>query len=154
MPCAGDATQKCGAGNRINIVQDLTWKQTFFARQSFQTWNLLNCYVDGSPRTLPNAVSLSAFGGSNNATIANCLSACQAAGYTYCGEEYYSECWASNTAPTAAVAAGADPLAAGCNYPCNGNKTEACGGSNRILIYINNGTAAITTPQSAKFRRW
>jgi len=145
MACAGDSTQFCGAGNRINIVQDLNWVQTFFARASFQTWNLMACYVDsGSARTLPNAVNLGATGGPNNATIPNCLSACAAAGYTYCGEEYYSECYGSNTAPAASLIApgSSDPLAAGCNYACRGNKTEACGGSNRVLVYINNGTAA------------
>lgn len=143
MACKGDKTQKCGDSNRISVVQDTTWQQTFFARQSYNTWNLMSCYVDsGSSRTLSRGVSLSAFGGASNATISNCLDACAASGYTYCGEEYYSECYGSMTAPTANVAAGDDPLSAGCNYPCNGNKTEACGGSNRILVYINNGTSA------------
>lgn len=102
----------------------------------------MDCYVDKvSSRTLPKMVSLAASGGNSNATIANCLEACQARGFAYCGEEYYSECFGSNSAPKAAVGPGSDPLTAGCNYPCNGNKTEACGGSDRILIYVNNGTA-------------
>lgn len=65
----------------------------------------MSCYVDStSSRTLPNGVSLSAFGGANNATIANCLDACAAGGYVYCGEEYYSECYGSSSAPTGNVA--------------------------------------------------
>ena len=125
----------------------------------------MGCYVDGTAgRLLKNAVSLSAFGGGSNATIGNCMSACQAKGYAYCGEEYYSECYGSNTAPDVSlIAAGADPLKAGCNFPCKGNASEvssdmlvsikfrvgllancdqACGGSNGILVYVNNGTAA------------
>ena len=104
---------------------------------------MMACYVDSvSSRSLPNSVSLSASGGSGNATIGNCMDACAASGYLYCGEEYYSECYGSNTAPTAQVAPGSDPLSAGCNFPCNGNKTEACGGANRVLVYINNGTSS------------
>lgn len=135
MACKGDSTQKCGAGNRLSVVSDDSWKQTFFARQSFNSWNLMGCYTDStSARSLPNAVSLSAYGGNNNATVANCLQACQAAGFSYCGEEYYSECYGSKTAPKTTLA-GSDPLTAGCNYPCKGNSSESCGGSSRIIVY-------------------
>lgn len=137
MQCSGDNTKMCGAGYRLSVVVDNTWKQTFFARQRYSTWNLMNCYIDGSSRTLPNVVDLSASGGSSNATVAHCLDACAAKGYLYCGAEYYSECYGGQLAPTAAVALGADPLSAGCNYPCTGNKTEACGGSYRIQVYVN-----------------
>ena len=30
-------------------------------------------------------------------------------------------------------------VAAGCNYRCTGNSSEACGGSNRIMVYGNDG---------------
>lgn len=73
-------------------------------------------------------------------TIANCLNACQAQGYAYCGAEYYSECYGSAAVPNASLAIAGDALAAGCSYPCNGNQTEACGGANRVLVYINNST--------------
>ena len=144
MKCSGDSTQVCGAGNRLSVVVDNTWKRTFFAAPSYNTWNLIACYVDSvNGRILPNAISLAASGGSSNATIGNCVDACADKGYAYCGEEYYSECYGSNTAPaSASIAPGADPLTAGCNYPCNGNNSEACGGSNRILVYFNNGTSA------------
>ena len=143
MACKGDPTQKCGAGNRLNVVVDNTWQQTFFARQSYDSWNLMACYTDSvSSRTLPETISLDAFGGASNATIAHCLDACAARGYEYCGAEYYAECYGSSASPTGGIAPGADPLSAGCNFPCKGNMTEACGGSNRILVYVNNGTAA------------
>lgn len=145
MPCKGDSTQDCGAGNRLSVVVDSTYSQTFFARQSYNNWNLVGCYSDSTAkRSLANGVSLSAFGGANNATIANCMQACQARGFTYCGEEYYSECYGSNTPPTTSKVAGDDPLAAGCNYPCKGNSTESCGGSGKIIVYstLNNATAS------------
>lgn len=105
----------------------------------------MGCYIDHTNnRLLKSSVSLSKFGGGANATIGNCIDACAAKGYEYCGEEYYAECWGSKTEPAtleAAKAPGSDPLAAGCNYPCKGNSSEACGGSGKILVYANNGTA-------------
>ncbi|KAI5236520.1 hypothetical protein E4T42_09446 [Aureobasidium subglaciale] len=139
MPCAGDNTQTCGAGNRLSVYVDNTWTNKFSARPSYGNWNLMACYVDGTNgRVLPTGVSMT--GGANNATIANCLDACTRSGLTVCGAEYYQECYGGNVAPASNYVAGSDPLTSGCNYPCTGNKTEACGGSNRILVYINNGT--------------
>ena len=88
----------------------------------------MGCYKEpANGRLLKNGVSLSASGGANNATIGNCMSACQAKGYKYCGEEYYSECYGSNTEPTLDLLAGADPIKAGCNFPCKGNSAEVSG---------------------------
>lgn len=141
MACSGDKTQTCGAGNRLSVYVDNTWTNKFSARASYGSWNLMACYTDGiNGRVLPNAMSMT--GGANNATIANCLDACTRSGLKVCGAEYYSECYGGSVAPNSNLIAGSDPLTSGCNYPCNGNKTEACGGSNRILVYINNGTMA------------
>lgn len=107
MRCTGDRSQTCGAGNCLNILVDTKWEQTFFARETYNTWSLMGCYVDSvATRTLNRGVSLWRRGGSANATIANCLDACQAMGYTYCGEEYYSECYGSTRPPTAWMASG------------------------------------------------
>lgn len=125
-PCGGAKSLSCGGSNRLSVVLDSTWKQRFFAAPAYKTWNLMGCYVDGTTgRLLANGVSLSDFGGASNATIGNCMSACLDKGYRYCGEEYYSECYGSNTAPDASkIATGADALKAGCNFPCSGNATE------------------------------
>ena len=140
--CSGDSSQICGGGNRITILQDTQWQQTFFVRQSYSTWNLVSCYVDKvSPRTLPQSYSV--VGGSSNETIANCLDACTAGGAMYCGAEYSSECYGSTTAPDSSLALTGDPLTQGCTMPCSGNSTESCGGSARVLVYINNGTASM-----------
>ena len=124
------------------MVVDTTWRQTFFAVEKYKTWNLLACYTDSvSSRTLKAGVSLSAFGGGANATIGNCMDACTQNGFSFCGAEYYAECYGSKTAPDEGkVAPGSDPLAAGCKYPCKGNSSEACGGANRVLVYVDNGT--------------
>lgn len=140
--CAGDSTQYCGAGNRLSVTVDSTWQQTFFARQNYTTWNLMSCYIDGSTRTLP--VGLGVIGGGANMTAANCLDACTAKGYPYCGMEYAQECWAGMAQPSASLALAGDPLQQGCNYVCRGNSSEACGGSDRLLLFYN---SALVTPQ-------
>jgi hypothetical protein len=144
LKCSGDSTQICGAGNRLSVVFDSTLKQTIYAAMAYGTWDLMACYNDStSSRLLKTSVSLAAYGGGDNATIGHCMDACASKGFTYCGAEYYAECWGSNTAPPHSnIAPGADPLTAGCSYPCKGNSSEACGGSDRILVYINNGMAA------------
>ncbi|GAM89397.1 hypothetical protein ANO11243_074350 [Dothideomycetidae sp. 11243] len=138
MSCSGDPHQICGGPNRLSVTLDTTWTQTFFARQTYASWTLMSCYTDSSVRTLATAVSVP--GGASNMTSANCLSACAANGFAYCGTEYYQECWGSNALPDATRALPGDPLNLGCNYPCTGNATEACGGANRVLVYVNNGT--------------
>ncbi|KAK8153638.1 WSC domain-containing protein [Phyllosticta citrichinensis] len=140
MTCSGDSAQKCGAGYRISVAKDTTWTPSFFARASYGTWSLAACYVDGAngARTLPSQIGIDVA----SATVAKCLDACAAAGFAVCGAEYYHECWAGANLPASALLApGADALSAGCDYPCAGNSTEACGGANRVLGYVNNGTA-------------
>ncbi|KAH0256502.1 WSC-domain-containing protein, partial [Aureobasidium melanogenum] len=150
MACSGDSTQTCGAGNRLSVYVDNTWVSKFNARQSYGTWNLMACYTDNTNgRVLPTTMSMT--GGASNATIANCLDACAKSGLKVCGAEYYQECYGGSVAPSSSLIAGSDPLAAGCNYPCNGNKTEACGGSNKILVYVNNGTVSAS---AGARRRW
>ncbi|KAB2579092.1 WSC domain-containing protein [Lasiodiplodia theobromae] len=138
--CAGDAKQKCGGGYRLSVTDDTAWTQKFFARQAYGGWSLVSCYqdnVDGK-RTLATNVAI---GDSSSATIAKCLDACAARGFAYCGAEYYYECYggASKPADSLVVPDATDPLLAGCNYACSGNATEACGGANKLLVYVNNG---------------
>lgn len=139
MACSGDSTKLCGAGYRLSVTNDTTFSAPVFgARPAYNTWSLDSCYQDNvNGRTLP--ISVGTVGGASSMTVANCLDACTAAGYTTCGLEYYQECWGSNAVPSSSLVAApaGDPLSAGCNYPCRGNSSEACGGANRILVYTN-----------------
>jgi len=110
-------------------------------------WALAACYQDGvgGRRTLPLAVG-GAPGGAVNMTVGGCLDACAAAGCATCGLEYAQECWGSSAgAVDASLLAppAADPLAAGCAYACRGDATQACGGADRVLVYVYNGTAGM-----------
>jgi hypothetical protein len=135
MACTGDSSQSCGGPNRLNIVQDSNWQQTFFTVQSKGKWRYQDCVTDTvSPRTLNVTLS----GGSSN-TVASCLANCEAKNLKYCGMEYSGECYGAFVLPstlTSATSTGSsDPIARGCNMACSGNSTQACGGSALITLY-------------------
>jgi len=153
MACSGDKKQYCGAGNRLSVVFNNN-APTFGPPYNLGDWYAYGCMSDStSKRTLGNTVSLSNYGGSTNATIENGLMACAAKGYLYCGFEYYSEVYGTRLVPnTSLILADARNLtlsedasgmaamvAAGCNYKCTGNSNEACGGSNKLMVYWRSG---------------
>ncbi|KAI5193666.1 hypothetical protein E4T39_08850 [Aureobasidium subglaciale] len=130
--CAGDSTLKCGGGSLISVVLD-TLAIPFVARAGYGNYTLQSCYSDaGSSRTLLNSVAAS-----NDMTVAKCLDACKARGFAYCGLEYQSECWGQANKPDVGKLLTGDALTNGCGSPCAGNSTEACGGSNRVLVYAD-----------------
>lgn len=76
------------------------------------------CWKDNTPsRQLPTQLLAS-----DTLTIAACISACAAGGYTFCGTEYRRECWAGNVIPMTKV----DD--SNCGFTCSGNLTQICGG--------------------------
>lgn len=142
--CPGGTGQMCGGSNRISIVQDKKWQQKLFTVQSLGKWTFQDCVVDTvSPRTLGTTLA----SGSSN-TVATCLSACKAKGLTYCGVEYSGECFGAASLPTtlksATNAGSSDPIARGCNMPCSGNSTLACGGSSLLGLYKYTASQAST----------
>ncbi|KAI9891312.1 MAG: hypothetical protein M1814_002825 [Vezdaea aestivalis] len=90
--CSGNATQACGAGNRLNLYKS---NQTAAAGPSVNPgppgWSSMGCYSEATTgRTL--AYGMTVAGGSTNMTVAQCCSACQASSYTLAGLEYGQEC--------------------------------------------------------------
>lgn len=65
-------------------------------------------------------------------TIAECLDYCDNASMKYAGIEYGRECYCSQY-----VSVLSEKLneTARCNYACNGNGSEICGGQNAITLY-------------------
>lgn len=152
MACAGDKTQTCGGGNRMQIYKDANWQQKLYTIQAYNKWNFTDCLVDkGSPRTLN--VTLIA---SNTQTVESCLQQCQAKNLAYCGVEYGLECYGGNLTATSLTTLSApsqgssDPLARGCNMPCKGNTTEACGGPSRVLVYQFNANGTSISPAAVQ----
>ncbi|GAM85281.1 hypothetical protein ANO11243_032850 [Dothideomycetidae sp. 11243] len=133
MQCSGDSMQTCGGPNRLSVTASAS-QQALVARQSYNTWQLEGCYSDSAAnRTLSTPLNVAA--GAGGMTEERCLDACTAKGFAFCGVEFGQECFGANNTPDATRNLGGDPLAQGCDYPCAGNRTEACGGANRVLVY-------------------
>jgi len=91
MPCTGNATEFCGAGNRLNVFWNgASAPAPPVTNPGVNGWSYIGCYTDANPRTLQPGVGTT--GGSSNMTIALCTAACRAGGYTYAGAEYAGEC--------------------------------------------------------------
>lgn len=158
MACTGDNTQACGGPNRMNLyLNGGSAASTTPATPPPTTappapaggpyhnpgpagWGGIGCYTDAGARTLTYTAATA--GGQGALTVALCTTACSAANYIYAGVEYSGECFCGN-----AFSNGGGPAPdglTGCNMLCNGNKTEYCGGPNRLDTYKLG--AAPTTP--------
>lgn len=131
MPCGGNSSQPCGAGNRLTLLTlgsspssapaTLQWGTSQFAYQG--------CYHDSQTARLlpvPLAVPDPRF-----YTLEVCAETCKAAGYAYAGTEYRDECWCGSSLPSSAVK-GPD---SDCGMACLYNYHELCGGPDRLSIY-------------------
>ena len=89
------------------------------------------CYVDneGGRRVLPHKAHYSP-----KNTIEICKKLCFEKGYQYAGVEYSKECFCGNDLP-AKIA----PKQSDCNMDCSGDKTQKCGGGNRLNVYQSTG---------------
>ncbi|KAK4207615.1 WSC domain-containing protein [Rhypophila decipiens] len=120
FPCAGDAAQKCGAGNRLNLftlaAPVVRGPATLVGATS------LGCFVDGEPRVLPYNII-----GADDMTAAKCAAHCE--GYDYFGTQYSRECYCGTSAPAQAAPASE------CSMPCAGNADELCGAGMRLNVY-------------------
>jgi hypothetical protein len=126
MPCSGNSSEVCGAGNRLSVF---TNGQVPVTNNGVNGSTFVDCYTDSvSSRTLRYIAQVP--GGSNAMTVASCVSACSSSGYLYAGVEYAGECWCDNTIGLSAVS-----RQRSCNMPCKGNTSEYCGGSDMLDIY-------------------
>lgn len=93
MGCSGNSSESCGGPNRLTVFM----KQPPVINPGPPGWGSMGCYVDStSARTL--SVGTSVPGGAANMSIANCVTACGNAGYTFAGTEYSQECCKSSRA--------------------------------------------------------
>lgn len=150
IACSGDSKQLCGGSSRIQIFKDANWQQKFFTVTGNGRWRFADCYVDTvSPRLLN--VTMSPL----NQTVEGCLGACSAKNLPLCGMEYGGECYGAYVLPSTASKApssgATNPLARGCNKPCNANSTIACGGASRLNVYTFNSTLAPLFPSQLDY---
>ncbi|KAL7941069.1 hypothetical protein V8C42DRAFT_361317 [Trichoderma barbatum] len=124
--CAGNSTEACGAGNRIQIYKD-----NVVAVPSVGAYKNTGCFVDSSTARVlvaANSTDHSATG----MTVEKCIAFAQDGGWKYAGVEYGGECHVGNTLHNPSPAAASE-----CNQRCAGNQGEFCGAGNRIQVYTD-----------------
>ena len=131
FPCAGDASETCGAGLRLDVYTNNNYVAPAPATSAGAPY--LGCFVDNAARALPeNIVS------QDGMTAANCAINC--AGYAYFGTQWGRECYCGNTAPVDQAAE------SDCNMPCDGDAKEMCGAGMRLSVYGPVGTTPTDPP--------
>jgi len=131
LPCAGDATETCGAGNRLSVYYtgegSLPEAVQPVIVQSVSPYNYIGCFTEA---TNERALSSAATAGSTM-TVEVCKTFCQ--DYTLFGVEYSQECYCGDSLNDGSVLVSDSQ----CNMVCAGNMGEYCGAGNRLLVYSN-----------------
>jgi hypothetical protein len=146
MACAGDATEKCGNGNRnsvySNVVGNLTVLQPPFVQKTGLpgNWQYVGCLQDNfnQQRVFPYQLDLP-----TNATAETCLTACSNYGYPAGGIEYGYQCFCGDMSDVyfaQSLGGGVIEPDSQCTVVCPGNEQYICGDGNRISFYNWTGT--------------
>ena len=101
-------------------------------------WSFTGCYTDSTSNRTLQAVEFADLGAGHVVTTTKCISFCANAGYHIAGTEYGSQCFCDDAIMGSGVNVddGAPPLGPdGCGDPCEGDATQYCGGSLRLLVY-------------------
>ena len=67
-------------------------------------------------------------------TIKFCKKACFKKGYKYAGLQYSKECFCGNNVPRKVASQQSE-----CNMGCSGDRSQKCGGPNRMNVYLSAG---------------
>ncbi|KAK4228208.1 putative fungistatic metabolite [Podospora fimiseda] len=134
MVCAGDASEYCGAGNRLNVYSTTATRSTSATptptgtlgrKATVGPYEYVGCQTEA---TVGRALSGSGYA-SNDMTLESCAAFCS--GFTYFGTEYSAECFCGNSLNAGSVPAPESD----CNMVCAGNPLEYCGAGNRLELY-------------------
>ena len=134
--CAGDDTEICGAGGRINVWFNPDGTPTPPA--TVADFSYLGCYTDiNDQRSLTGLVTYDPA-----MTLEKCAAACAA--YPYFGVEFGSQCYCGTALEATAQKSPVDE----CTMRCGGNPDQVCGESDRLNVYANPahpGTGGVVT---------
>ncbi|KAL6833351.1 WSC domain-containing protein [Trichoderma sp. SZMC 28015] len=127
FPCNGDKSETCGGNNVLSVWQDPTFPTKDVTIGDYKA---SGCFTDNSQ--LGRTLSWSADVDSSTFTTESCLAACEKEGFPLAGTEFGGECWCGNV--LANNTAKVDDSQ--CNFACNGNSSETCGGRGLLNLYI------------------
>jgi hypothetical protein len=135
MPCSGDPTEMCGAGDILSIynIGNLTVYQAPASQSTNlpRSWTYQGCYTDNvnNKRALIWQSILT-----NNNTATSCLNLCAEYGYMAAGMEYGDECYCGDESTRVAAGSTKAPET-DCQVSCSGDANYYCGGGSRLSYY-------------------
>lgn len=133
MPCGGEPSEYCGAGNRLELYSTTsapatpTPTATLIHKRTVSSYTLVGCWSEGNGvRALTQG-----FTASDKMTNEACATFCK--NYKYFGTEYGSECYCGSYLADGSKMAPIEE----CNMPCSGDQYAYCGASSRLELYQN-----------------
>ncbi|KAM3539255.1 hypothetical protein ARSEF1564_007817 [Beauveria bassiana] len=90
----------------------------------FTPFTSKGCYTNGD-----TALIMRSTASSNDMTVEKCTSVCKGNAFRYAGLTYYGVCYCGDEIAAEKTAD------ASCNYPCNGDKGQLCGGKDTLNIW-------------------
>ncbi|KAF2267177.1 carbohydrate-binding WSC, partial [Lojkania enalia] len=124
VPCSGNASLICGAGNRLNV-----WKSDTIttppSTPSITGYTYEGCYTD----SVVNRTLTSGFYYDSAMTNAMCKDLCD--GATLFGTEYGSECYCGEALGNSTQQVAESQ----CSFVCSGSDTEYCGAGERLTLW-------------------
>jgi len=150
--CPGNKKEFCGGSAMMNVYNNTDPKMKVTnntANSVLQLTvpvakfnkNYIGCYSDNGPRTLNGTNTYSP----NNMTVDNCAAFCNT---PYYGVEYANQCYCGfGMSNGKLLDRSASPATSNCNYRCNGNFSDICGGSGTISVYKNPAYEPVTITQ-------
>jgi len=133
--CAGNSSETCGGSSSLNIFSNGAPPgpiPTIVPSVEAPAFQLAGCYNDSnSQMTLSTQVTVQ--GAQFNNTVGNCIDSCNSAGFTVAGLEFASQCFCDHSIGNNGTTIDQNK----CTLACTGDNTEACGGANAILVYVN-----------------
>ncbi|KAK4467137.1 heme peroxidase [Cladorrhinum samala] len=145
MVCGGDASEYCGAGNRLNVYSTTATRSTSAAptqtgtlqhQPTVSPYTIAGCWTEGTGSRALAAKSTA----SATMTLESCATFCE--GFKFFGTEYSSECYCGNTIHSTSV----NVSLSECSMTCSGNPLQYCGAGNRLSLYERD--LAVSDPPS------
>jgi hypothetical protein len=124
MPCSGDSTLTCGAGDRLEIFLNDQYIDPTIATVPGFAYRGCRAEPDEA-RSLPDMRFLE-----EDMTPAMCTSLCSDAGFLYAGLQWSRECWCAST-----IKGGHWVSDSECDMLCGGDKNSFCGAHKRNTVY-------------------
>ncbi|KAI1097816.1 putative glyoxal oxidase [Jackrogersella minutella] len=124
--CSGNNTEVCGGLDRLTLFFN-PYNAGSQPNTGIAEWTHIGCYSEG---TIGRGLTLNAQVPSAQMNAANCTAACREADYILAGTKHGDECYCGN-----AIVNGVTSVDDGCDMACKANKSEICGGINRLNLY-------------------